>query len=46
MCLPVAVIVELIVGRERDEASPSGRQREEDLSGRVLPHLRKEEDGG
>lgn len=39
VCLPVAVIVELIVGRERDEASPSSRQREEDLSGCVFPHL-------
>lgn len=40
-CLPVAVIVELIVGGERNEASPSSRQREEDLSGCIFPHLRK-----
>lgn len=39
-CLPVAVIVELVVGGESDKTSPGGRQREEDLSGRVLPHLR------
>lgn len=42
MCLPVAVIVELIVGGERDQASPRGRQREKDLSGRVFPHLTEE----
>lgn len=42
VCLPVAVIVELIVGRESYEASPSSREREEDLSGCVLPHLMKE----
>lgn len=41
MCLPVAVIVELIVRRERDEAAPSSRQGEEDLSGSVFPHLRE-----
>lgn len=41
VCLPVAVIVELIVGGESDEASPSSRQREEDLSGCVFPHLTK-----
>lgn len=46
MCLPVAVIVELIVGGESDEASPSSRQREEDLSGCVFPHLTKEEVAG
>lgn len=40
-CLPVAVIVELIVGRERNEASPRSRQRKEDLSGCVFPHLKK-----
>lgn len=43
VCLPVAVIVKLIVGRESDEASPSSRQREEDLSGCVFPHLIEEE---
>jgi len=46
VCLPVAVIVELIVGRESDEASPSSRQREEDLSGCVFPHLTEEERKG
>lgn len=46
VCLPVAVIVELIVGGESDEASPSSRQREEDLSGCVFPHLTKEEVAG
>ncbi len=43
MCLPVAVIVKLIVGGESDEASPSSRQREEDLSGCIFPHLTEEE---
>lgn len=43
VCLPVAVIVELIVRRQSDEASPSSRQREEDLSGSVFPHLSGEE---
>lgn len=42
VCLPVAVIVELIVGGERDEASPRSRQREEDLSGCIFPHLTEE----
>lgn len=42
VCLPVAVIVELIVWGESDEASPSSRQREEDLSGCVFPHLTEE----
>lgn len=41
MCLPVAVIVELIVRRQRDEAAPSSRQGEEDLSSSVFPHLRE-----
>lgn len=41
MCLPVAVIVELVVGRQGDEASPRSRQREKDLSGCVFPHLAK-----
>lgn len=39
VCLPVAVIVKLIVGGESDEASPSSRQREKDLSGCIFPHL-------
>lgn len=34
--------MELIVGGERDQASPRGRQREKDLSGRVFPHLTEE----
>lgn len=42
-CLPVAVIVELIVGGESDEASPGSWQREEDLSGCIFPHLTEEE---
>lgn len=46
-CLPVAVIVELIVGGESDEASPGSRQRKEDLSGCIFPHLtEKEMEGG
>lgn len=45
-CLPVAVIVELIVGGESDEASPGSRQREEDLSGCIFPHLTEEETEG
>lgn len=42
MCLPVAVIVELIVRRKGDETSPRSRQREEDLGGCVFPHLEEE----
>lgn len=45
-CLPVAVIVELIVGGESDEASPGSWQREEDLSGGIFPHLTEEETEG
>ena len=33
------VVVELVVAGERDQAAPAGRQREEDLHGRVPPHL-------
>lgn len=31
--------MEFVVGRESDQASPRGRQREEDLSGSILPDL-------
>lgn len=43
MCLPVAVIVELVVGGQSDEASPRSRQREKDLRGCIFPHLMEEE---
>lgn len=43
MRLPVAVIVELVVGGESDEASPRSRQREKDLSGCIFPHLTEED---
>lgn len=43
MCLPVAVIVELVVGGQSDEASPRSRQREKDLSGCIFPHLTEED---
>lgn len=35
-----AVVVELVVGGESDQAAPRRAQREEDLSRRVLPNLR------
>lgn len=43
LCLPVAVIVELVVGGQRDQAPPRSRQREKDLSGCVFPHLTEED---
>lgn len=43
MRLPVAVIVELVVGGQSDEASPRSRQREKYLSGCIFPHLTEED---
>lgn len=37
--LPKTVISELVVRGESDEASPAGPEGEEDLHGRVCPHL-------
>lgn len=38
-CLPVAVVVELVVGGHSDEPTPCTAQRVEDLRGSVSPHL-------
>ena len=37
--IPVAVVVELIVGRHRDESAPRGAHRVENLHGSFTPHL-------
>lgn len=37
--LPVAVVVEFIVGREGEEGAEAGAEAEEDLRGRVNPNL-------
>ena len=38
---PETVVFELVVAGERDKPSPSGGQGEEDLYGRIAPHLKR-----
>jgi hypothetical protein len=41
MCfhIPVTVVVKFVVRRKSDQTSPGSRQREENLSGSIFPHL-------
>ena len=45
-CEPEGVVVEFVVAGERDQGSPAGAQREEDLHGSICPHLKKCEKNG